>query len=63
MKSLAGFVISLLLGAAAKHLSYTWIWFLAAASLLLSVVVLLYLNARHVRSGKAETGANFNNLF
>ncbi|AIQ59106.1 MFS transporter [Paenibacillus borealis] len=51
LKSLAGFLITLILGIMAKNLGYAFIWCFAAASLLVSNIVLLYFNARYVRAG------------
>lgn len=56
LKSLAGFLITLLLGMLAEKLGYAFIWFLAAGSLLVSNLVLLYFNGRYVQTGSVEDG-------
>lgn len=54
LKSLAGFLITLLLGMLAEKLGYAFIWFLAAGSLLVSNLVLLYFNGKYARTGTRE---------
>lgn len=56
LKSLAGFLITLILGIMAKNLGYAFIWCLAAASLLGSNIVLLYFNTKYVRAGSGADG-------
>lgn len=56
LKSLAGFLITLILGIMAKNLGYAFIWYLAAASLLGSNIVLLYFNTKYVRAGSGADG-------
>lgn len=56
LKSLAGFLITLILGIMAKNLGYAFIWCFAAASLLGSNVVLLYFNTKYVRAGSGADG-------
>ncbi|KHL96598.1 hypothetical protein QW71_05740 [Paenibacillus sp. IHB B 3415] len=56
LKSLAGFLITLILGIMAKNLGYAFIWCLAAASLLGSNIVLLYFNTKYVRAGSEADG-------
>ncbi|WNS44906.1 MFS transporter [Paenibacillus sp. MMS20-IR301] len=51
LQSLAGFLITLLLGMMAEHLGYAFIWFFAAGALLVSNIVLLYFNSRFSRIG------------
>ncbi|AIQ41970.1 MFS transporter [Paenibacillus sp. FSL R7-0297] len=54
LKSLAGFLITLILGIMAKNLGYAFIWCFAGASLLGSNIVLLYFNTKYVRAGSSE---------
>lgn len=56
LKSLAGFLITLILGIMVKNLGYAFIWCFAAASLLGSNIVLLYFNTKYVRAGSEADG-------
>lgn len=51
LQSLAGFLITLVLGMMGEELGYAFIWFFAAGALLVSNIVLLYFNAKYVRAG------------
>ncbi|MNC14828.1 Major Facilitator Superfamily protein [compost metagenome] len=57
LKSLAGFFMALLLGVISEHMGYSLIWYLAALSLLISIAVLLYLNAMFLRAGTVQAEA------
>lgn len=57
LKSLAGFFMALLLGLISEHMGYSLIWYLAALSLLISIAVLLYLNAMFLRAGTVQAEA------
>ena len=58
LKSLAGFLITLVLGIIAKNLGYVFIWYFAAGALVVSNVVLLYFNARYVRNVSTQAEQN-----
>ncbi|WP_042196156.1 MFS transporter [Paenibacillus camerounensis] len=61
LQSLAGFAVTLLLGVLAERFGYTVIWMLGAASVMLSMMVLLFLNKRYIGAdqthAEAETAA------